>query len=510
MYSIRTFLLPEIIDLNRFLDELYETFRITTINTENDLYIYYDTFDWRIYAAGLLLAQNRNELQLSNLYTETLIHREAVDPKQPVSFCRDIKNDAFREQLEKILSVRALLPIVIAERSYRTFVLSGKNNASLGNILIDDSTVISNQERYHMRPSIHCDFRRETSKTITAFLQYIIRKGAYPDLLFKDILTSFLHSVNRHPEDYSSKIRVHLMPAMTSYDATLIILRELFRIMRENVAGIIADTDTEFLHDFRIAIRRTRTMLGQVKKIFPEQAVIVFQQLFSGLGTLTNTTRDLDICLLRENHYCSLIPQNLHEGLKAFFTDVKLRREKERQQLIDWLKTDLDKVVFTPWEIFLASEKKGPNAAILIIDTAKKTILARYKKIIKKRNCLDASSSDSELHQMRIECKKLRYLLEFFASLFPRKSISQLIRHLKKLQDVLGEYNDLRIQQNELTEYIRTLTPSKKEVIQTAVAVGAVVSVITQLKEETRLTIEPFLSEFFSSHTKKLFSRLFS
>ena len=31
--------------------------------------------------------------------------------------------------------------------------------------------------------------------------------------------------------------------------------------MNENLPGLLADVDTEFLHDFRVAVRRTRSTL---------------------------------------------------------------------------------------------------------------------------------------------------------------------------------------------------------------------------------------------------------
>ena len=45
------------------------------------------------------------------------------------------------------------------------------------------------------------------------------------------------------------------------------------------------------------------------------------------------------------------------------------------------------------------------------------------------------------LHRLRIECKYLRYNLEFLASLLGRES-NEIIALLRKLQDDLGDLND--------------------------------------------------------------------
>ena len=40
--------------------------------------------------------------------------------------------------------------------------------------------------------------------------------------------------------------------------------------MEANVEGIIADIDTEYLHNFRVAVRRTRSVLKLLGDVLPE------------------------------------------------------------------------------------------------------------------------------------------------------------------------------------------------------------------------------------------------
>ncbi|MBW2412013.1 MAG: CHAD domain-containing protein [Deltaproteobacteria bacterium] len=56
---------------------------------------------------------------------------------------------------------------------------------------------------------------------------------------------------------------------MRSDEATKAILQFLLEVMKINAANMEKDFDTEILHDFRVAIRRTRSALGQVKSVFP-------------------------------------------------------------------------------------------------------------------------------------------------------------------------------------------------------------------------------------------------
>ena len=61
-------------------------------------------------------------------------------------------------------------------------------------------------------------------------------------------------------------------------------------------------------------------------------------------------------------------------------------------------------------------------------------------------------SPPEEYHELRKTCKKLRYLVEFFRSLFPRREMGRVITALKLLQDNLGEYQDLYVQSTDILD----------------------------------------------------------
>ena len=63
---------------------------------------------------------------------------------------------------------------------------------------------------------------------------------------------------------------------------------------------------------------------------------------------------------------------------------------------------------------------------------------------------IDDDSPDEALHRLRIDAKKLRYLLEFFRALYPPKEIGAVVGALKSLQDNLGDFNDLSVQQGAM------------------------------------------------------------
>lgn len=60
---------------------------------------------------------------------------------------------------------------------------------------------------------------------------------------------------------------------MRADQASVIIYRQLLRTIQMNECNTVADIDSEFLHDFRIAIRRTRAGLSQIKHTLPSPSL---------------------------------------------------------------------------------------------------------------------------------------------------------------------------------------------------------------------------------------------
>ncbi|RWX49302.1 CHAD domain-containing protein, partial [Candidatus Electrothrix communis] len=102
---------------------------------------------------------------------------------------------------------------------------------------------------------------------------------------------------------------------MDALTATKTIYRDLLAIMRKNEQGILDDLDSEFLHDFRVAIRRTRSGLDMIKNVLEPKISTRFKEEFRFLGKITGPMRDLDVYLLMEDDYKVRLPDHLQKGL---------------------------------------------------------------------------------------------------------------------------------------------------------------------------------------------------
>ena len=84
---------------------------------------------------------------------------------------------------------------------------------------------------------------------------YQVKDPGYP------VLADLMKQAGLDPGGYTSKFHLPLDPKLPSGQAVRRILGHLLGVMTLNEEGVKADTDTEFLHDYRVAIRRIRSAL---------------------------------------------------------------------------------------------------------------------------------------------------------------------------------------------------------------------------------------------------------
>jgi CHAD domain-containing protein len=92
------------------------------------------------------------------------------------------------------------------------------------------------------------------------------------------------------------------------------------------------------------------------------------------------------------------------------------------------------------------------GGALSIGRAATRLIGKQYRRVLRKGRAITHASPDEALHELRIDCKRLRYLFEFFQPSYG-KSLRPFIKHLKRLQDVLGEFQDACVATERLREY---------------------------------------------------------
>ena len=204
-----------------------------------------------------------------------------------------------------------------------------------------------------------------------------------------------------------------------------------------------------------------RSLLGQMKGVYTAEITAVLQAHLKTMGAITGEVRDLDVYLLKKETYANQVPEVLRPGILQLFRALQRKRRTARDRMLKAMGGAEFNSALAALDDFIQSDPMthadSPAGIAPIGEVASAAITKRYRQAIKKGNRISATTPDESLHELRIDCKKLRYLLEFFSSLFPDDQMKMLIKQLKQLQDNLGDFNDLSVQQDFLTGYLETI-----------------------------------------------------
>ena len=511
MANMLIYKIPDSFSDQSMISEISNKFSIQKDPPIHHRQTFFDTFDWRLFNNGFSLIRERDEYSLTSLQTGTSSDKSIAKSERQSKFWWDFPDGSLKDTLKKHLDVRALVPIAEIEILKNTLRIVNQDQKTVVRIDIENCHVGQEHVRNELINCITLLPVKGYDKEFADAATWLKEQGINEDT--KPVFLLALEAAGKTPGDYSSKLNLALHQKMTARDATKVILQFLSGVIKANVDGVKSDIDTEFLHDFRVAIRRTRSALSQIRGVFPGDIRDRFKGDFAILQKASNHMRDLDVYLLNKENYQQMLPEHLRSGLEPFFKQVQTERNSEHKKLVRVISANSYTRLIQSWDAFLISAEELPatkNSQKPVVRLAQKFIAKAFHQVINAGNKIQDDSPASELHQLRIEAKKLRYLLEFFASLFPEQEILLLIRQLKKLQDNLGNYNDLSIQQKSLKSYLESIAQDDPDSQKIASAIGGLIAGLYQQQQNIRSAFAGTFAEFRGQNNEEICKKLFA
>src|SRR5215813_11292443 len=218
-----------------------------------------DTFDWRLHRAGLTLecvtGRGPAELVLSGMAGERIT--AAANGTRWPALAGALPSGPLRDRLKGLTEVRALLPAAKAASTVSEFRLCNDDGKTVAWLTV---------EHLHAATPAAADLPPRLSVTAVRGYQGEAERiarclTAQPGVLPDEVpaLDAALATGGVAPGEYSNKVDVQLSATMPARAALAAVLLRLLDTLEANVWGTVRDIDTEFLHDLRVSVRRTRT-----------------------------------------------------------------------------------------------------------------------------------------------------------------------------------------------------------------------------------------------------------
>lgn len=507
------YLLPENVTRKDFLDTLGKNFTVKAAQPRQEKIAILDSFEWGIYQKRMLAI--RHEDNTISLYNEDnlLAPDESLKIENVAArskFWWEFADSPAKDVLKKILDLRALYPVFSGLLKIEQFNLedeAGKILAICQLIAIASPDKPRTPLMRQAKLIPVTGYKLENQSAIDLLKEL----GAFEPRLKP--LDSLLGAIGVTPQPYTVKPQLALSPQMPARSSVCSIVAIMIEKQRLTEQGIIKDIDTEFLHHFRVSIRMIRAAIAQLKEVFPQQDVVMLKDRFGAIARETNHLRDLDVFILDKQRYMNLLPASLREGLMPMFDDFEQSRRTEVKRIARWLSSKSYRLEI---EALQALFSQGYSALETewsekpTIDLAVNKIQQRYRKIQKAAAKINQDTPDEAIHGIRIDCKKLRYLLYFFGDLFNKKQVKVAANHLKVLQDKLGIFNDLTVQGEFLEDYLNTTEHKAKKDIMLIASLGGLISSLNTMHQQERANCIRELAIFSNQENRQLFKQTFT
>lgn len=206
-----------------------------------------------------------------------------------------------------------------------------------------------------------------------------------------------------------------------------------------------ADEDIEMVHQYRIALRKARSLLVFMK---PLLKVAFFNQVndqFRQFANHFSTIREWDVLL---EYYREIYLEHVDED--SLLTEV-LMNEQRKYRLDAYAHFDAQDTVRAVQTYRQDLEKNGfkhKAKAIACVTFTRKRVKLLRKNIEEKEKRLKTDDF-KRIHSYRIANKRLRYALELLNPAF-ENAFDKRIKQLKAKTDLLGRRCDLYVMQKDL------------------------------------------------------------
>jgi CHAD domain-containing protein len=470
---------------------------------------FYDTFDGLLHAAGLIAEHQDGRFGVGDSHAIPW----AAPPRRVLAI--ELSPSPLRELLEPVIGVRALLPQARVRVRMHGFDVLDDRHKTIARLTFEEPELALSERRVvALRPRARVTgvrgYDRDLAR-VRKLLEHELRyRAAHQPLADEAVVAA-----GGTPAGHSSKPRVPLKRRQPSVQAVAAVLASQWQVVHANLEGTIADIDAEFLHDFRVAVRRSRAAQREFKLALPSAQLERFRTEFKWLQEVTGEPRDMDVYVLEFEATRALVPEPFRPDLEPLLGVLRSHRLAARREMVRALRSDRARDLWHEWPEFLrglasGSLSPGPAGSDPVGPLTAERIARVYRRMVRIGRGIDAGSPPEALHELRKKGKELRYLLELFgAELFPGAVVKPMIKTLKQLQDVLGRHQDREVQAatvRGLREEVSALPGGPGALM----AMGLLVERIAEDQRSARAEFADRFATFASKEQRKLVKETFT
>jgi CHAD domain-containing protein len=469
---------------------------------------YYDTFDGLARAAGLSVVYERGRLSMVERDSGVEQAGARVPPPTGPLLAQELQRGPLKDALSEVIEVRALLPLVHVHSRVHALNLLDDAHKTVVRMTLEEPAVVDSGPRHiALRPRLRLAGVRGYDNELERLRAELEDRLGFT-AVDQPLVDEAVRAAGGAPSGIPTKVTVPLSADQRADAAAAAVLRRLLEVIEATIDGTIADIDSEFLHDFRVSVRRSRSVQREFKRVFPPAELKHFRSEFKWLQQATGDARDLDVYVLEFDTMRELVPEWARADLDPLLAVLRARRLAAREQMARALRSERTTRLLRDWAALLEELAElpledRPHARRSIAELAARRIIKVYRRMLKMGDAITADSPPEAYHDLRKRGKELRYLLELFGSpLYPSEVVKPAIKSLKGLQDVLGRHQDREVQMAMLRD-VRDEVAAEPGGPAAVMAMGVLVQRLLEDEQQARAEFARAFSGFAAGKRRR-------
>jgi len=287
------------------------------------------------------------------------------------------------------------------------------------------------------------------------------KKKAFKKFRLPQMLEAYVEKEVSEEEAYTNKnlaLFGLLLPERAPDSAIEVLVGRLRQLKEKTLYyrdRVLQEGMDEDLHQLRVSLRTAVSLLDQCAFLCLSGHCKSEKKLLKEIISITNRKRDIDVLKeqLKRMQGDIETPQLQEAALKLQNRLLEMEA-REARYIKAYLQGDRFGEIMEQYTYFI--HQRYPKFTSLYGRYAAKpvcsyVILKSFLKIKKSVGKIDWQHEHEKLHKLRIDFKKLRYLLENSREYYDDAAMESLIAKVKKVQTVLGEFHDA-VQQRTIFE----------------------------------------------------------
>ena len=205
-------------------------------------------------------------------------------------------------------------------------------------------------------------------------------------------------------------------------------------------------SDAEALHDFRVAVRRLRSILRSFRSELDDAVPRKLRNRLRDLTRATAAGRDAEVLIALVKDLEAKITRGQRAGVPWLVARLADRRDRAYDEIRSELAPEFQRLERRLRRALWSASRRpgGPASEVPTFGAAAATLLSEHTALLEQELAtLQSAADESTAHGIRITAKRLRYLLELLVGAEPRTA-AVLVR-VKAIQTLLGDLHDLQV-----------------------------------------------------------------